>query len=69
MIQYSVYSKLFNNMDAINNHLKMLKKNLPKEGSIRALSVTEKQYSKILILLGGLTLSEEQTTMESVIKL
>lgn len=69
MIQYSVYSKLFNNMDAVENHLKHLKKNLPRDGSIRALTVTEKQYSKILILLGGLTLNEEQANMDSVIKL
>lgn len=69
MLQYSVYSKIFNNMDAVDNHIKQLKKNLPKEGAIRAMTVTEKQYSKILILLGGITLSEEQTSMESVIKL
>ena len=69
MIQFSVYCKLFNNMDAVENHLKILKKNLPKEGSIRALTVTEKQYSKILILLGGITLNEEQATMDTVIKL
>ncbi len=69
MIQYSVYSKLFNNMDAVEQHIKQLKKNLPKDGSIRAMSVTEKQYSKILILLGGVTLSEEQTNMDTVIKL
>lgn len=69
MIQFSVYSKLFNNMDAVENHLKILKKNLPKEGSIRALTVTEKQYSRILILLGGITLNEEQANMDTIIKL
>lgn len=69
MIQYSVYSKLFNNMDAVNLHIKHLKNNLPKEGSIRAMAVTEKQYSKILILLGGITLNEETSNMDTVIKL
>ena len=69
MIQYSVYSKIFNNMDAVEHHIKQLKKNLPKDGSIRAMTVTEKQYSKILILVGGLSLNEEQSNLDTVIKL
>lgn len=69
MMQYSVYSKLFNNQDSVDRHLILLKKNIPKEGSIRVLCVTEKQYSKILILLGGLSLNEEMSSMETVIKL
>lgn len=69
MIQYSVYSKLFNNMEAVENHIKTLKKNLPKSGSIRAMTVTEKQYSKILILLGGVSLEEESMNMDTVIVL
>lgn len=69
MMQYSVYCKIFNNMDAIENHIKNLKKHIPKDGSIRAMSVTEKQYSKIVILLGGKTLNEEITNMDPVIKM
>lgn len=69
MMQYSVYCKLFNNQDAVENHLKMLKKNIPKDGSIRAMMVTEKQYSKILILLGARSVKEEASNLDAVIKL
>lgn len=69
MIQYSVYSKIFNNTDAVQNHLKILKKNVPKDGSIRAMIVTEKQYSRMVILLGGITINEEISTVDSVISL
>lgn len=69
MMQFSVYSKLFNNFEALDNHIKILKKNLPKDGSIRAMSVTEKQYSKIMILVGGVSLNEELENMDTVVKL
>lgn len=69
MIQYSVYSKLFNNADAVDNHMKLLRKNIPKDGSIRVMSVTEKQYSKIIILLGTQSDQEMQLNMDSVLEL
>lgn len=69
MLQYSVYSKIFNNVDAVENHIKVLKKNIPPDGSVRAMMVTEKQYSRILILLGGKTMAEEISSIDTVIKL
>ena len=69
MIQYSVYSKIFNNTDAVQNHLKILKKNVLKDGFIRAMIVTEKQYSRMVILLGEITINEEISTVDSVISL
>ena len=69
MIQFSIYSKIFSNADAVNNHLKMIAKNVPKDGSVRAMSVTEKQYAKIVILLGSKTLMEERENMSSLIEL
>lgn len=69
MMQYSIYCKLFNNQDAVDNHLKTLRKNIPKNGSIRAMTVTEKQYSKMIILLGGLSVNEEAINLDTVIKL
>lgn len=69
MLQYSIYTKIFNNIDAVENHLNVLKKNLPKEGQIRAMIVTEKQYSKIKILLGNKTEREEKENIDSIIEL
>lgn len=69
MMQYSVYCKIFPNRDAATNHIQKLKSNVPKEGQIRLLLVTEKQYSKIEIIVGGKSIQEERITTESFIKL
>lgn len=62
MIQYSVYVKIFANRDAATNHIKLLKRDLPKKGQIRIMQVTEKQYSRMEIILGGASLQEQHFT-------
>ncbi len=52
MLQYSVYVRLCNGLDAVNMHKERLKNGIPNNGSIRVLTVTEKQYDSIDILLG-----------------
>ena len=44
MIQYSVYVKIFANRDSATNHIKILKRDLPKKGQIRIM-LYEKQYA------------------------
>lgn len=53
MVQYSVYCRVCNGNDAVEKHEKRLNMNLPNEGSIRMLVITEKQYESMRILLGG----------------
>ena len=52
MLQYSVYVRLCNGLDGVNMHKERLKNGIPNNGSIRVLTVTEKQYDSIDILLG-----------------
>ena len=52
MIQFSVYGRILNGNDAENKHMKRLIDNLPPEGSVRCLSVTEKQYASTKLLVG-----------------
>ncbi|AQP53604.1 CRISPR-associated endonuclease Cas2 [Vagococcus penaei] len=52
MHQYSVYSKILLNNSASQAMTARLKKNNPKKGLITALTVTEKQFSKMLYLHG-----------------
>lgn len=52
MIQYSVYGRICNGVDSVNKYLERLKKYVPNTGSIRALSITEKQYASIYIVSG-----------------
>ena len=69
MMQYSVYCKIFANREAAVKHVGMLKKNVPKEGQIRLLLVTEKQYSRIEIIVGGKSRQEEIVNADSFIEI
>ena len=53
----------------IIRNVNILKKNVPKEGQIRLLLVTEKQYSKIEIIVGGVSNQEKTVNADSFIKL
>lgn len=52
MVQWSVYSRVCNGTDSIAVHRSRVKQNLPERGSVRMLTLTEKQYESIEILLG-----------------
>ena len=69
MLQFSVYSKIFNNVDSANKYIKILKKNVPSQGQIRIMIVTEKQYADIEIIIGGKSKQEEKITVETFLQL
>ena len=52
MVQYSVYTRICNGMDAVTVHKNRLYQEVPAQGSVRMLVITEKQYSHLEILLG-----------------
>ncbi len=54
MLQFSVYARVCNGQDAVKKHKNRLYANLPDNGSVRALTITEKQYERIEILVGNL---------------
>lgn len=66
MIQYSVYARVCNGMDAVEKHRNRIKNHLPDNGAIRMLVITEKQYESIDILLGKLTESDESFQCEQL---
>ncbi|GHV08519.1 hypothetical protein FACS1894217_11100 [Clostridia bacterium] len=61
MLQFSVYARICNGTDSVETHRRRLHTNLPKNGSVRCLTITEKQYQAIEILVGNYTPSEEST--------
>ena len=67
MLQFSVYAKIFPNRVGLFQYIDGLKRNIPKKGSIRMMAVTEKQYEKMLILVGGKTIQEENLTEEPLV--
>ncbi|MCL2050974.1 MAG: CRISPR-associated endonuclease Cas2 [Lachnospiraceae bacterium] len=52
MHQYSVYTKLIINDTATQAMLLRLEKNQPKNGKVSILKVTEKQYARMVYLIG-----------------
>src|SRR5699024_3557867 len=60
MMQYSVYSRICNGQANVQKHIRRLKANIPSvEGSIRSISITERQFEKMEVLLGSKTTEEE----------
>ncbi len=58
MIQWSVYGRIVNGFDDMQIHLKRLSANLPPDGSVRALTVSEKQFAQMRLLVGQPKLQE-----------
>ena len=52
MLQESVYCKLALNGTAVNAIVDNVHKNKPEEGLVQLLTVTEKQYSKMDVIIG-----------------
>lgn len=66
MIQWSVYSRICNGTDSIAMHKSRLNQNLPEKGSIRMLTLTEKQYESIEVLLGQKTFDDTSESTELI---
>lgn len=54
MLQESVYCKLALNGTAVKAIVENVHKNKPEEGLVQLLSVTEKQYAKMDIIVGNI---------------
>lgn len=52
MVQYSIYTKLFSGKDACDKYYKLIANNLPAEGSVDILTITDRQYSDIISYKG-----------------
>ena len=52
MLQFSVYARVCRGEEAVDKHISRVVKNLPKQGSVRTLQVTERQYARMKLLVG-----------------
>lgn len=59
MLQLSIYNRIVKGRDSLQKHDNRLCANLPQEGSIRCLEVTEKQFATMKLLLGELKTQEK----------
>lgn len=60
MVQWSVYGRVVNGNDDAEKHLNRLSRNLPEEGSVRCLQVSEKQFSSMKLLVGTQKFQEKK---------
>lgn len=69
MLQFSVYGRITRNHDDAAKHINRLRANLPPKGSVRALTVTEKQYAAMLVLVGKRTATEDLLIPREILEL
>ncbi len=67
MMQFSVYIRVCRGQDGVDKHLSRVTQNLPSRGSIRALSVTERQYARMSLLLGPPDKNEKTAPRQMVL--
>jgi CRISPR-associated protein Cas2 len=67
MLQYSVYARVCRGEDGAMKHIARVTRNLPGEGSIRALQVTDRQYGRMRLLLGEATKTESLGSRQMVL--
>lgn len=59
MMQFSVYSRIVKGLAGMEKHLQRLRHLTPPSGSIRVLTVTEKQFADMLFLIGTAPTAEK----------
>ncbi len=67
MLQYSVYARVCRGDDGAMKHVVRVTRNLPGEGSVRALQVTDRQYARMRLLLGEATKTESLGSRQMVL--
>jgi len=67
MLQLSVYGRILNGSDGEDKHMKRLIAHLPPEGSIRVLTVTEKQYASMKLLVGMPLFQEKKVNAQQIL--
>lgn len=67
MMQYSIYSKILLNRDVVKWHMNDLEKNLPPDGSVMTMTVTEKQYQSIKNLVGSKKALDRKITSKKLL--
>lgn len=67
MLQLSVYCRVIRGEEAVEKHLARVTRNLPPKGSVRTLSVTERQYARMKLLIGQPTKNEKTAPQQLVL--
>lgn len=63
-VQLSVYARICRGPENVETHIRRLKHNLPPRGCVRLLQVTEKQYGRMLLLVGDMPPMEKKAATQ-----
>lgn len=69
MMQYSVYARTTRNNDDAKKYASLIKTFLPLKGSIRLLTITDRQYDTMEILLGEKYAEENYLDKRDILEL
>ena len=59
MMQFSIYSRFCRNQQDAGKHIDRVMQMAPKDGNIRILSITEKQFEEMILVIGDLNETEK----------
>ena len=69
MLQFSVYVRTVRNNDDARKYVSRVRSFLPPEGSVRIMTVTEKQFDSMQIVVGQKTMEEDYLDTKDIIEL
>ena len=67
MVQYSIYAKTCVSRESAAGVVGRIRKYVPDQGNIRLLTVTEKQYEDMILLVGSKKVNEEKVGSKRLI--
>jgi len=67
MLQFSIYSRICPNLDAVHAHTKRLRRVAPRRGAVRVITVTNKQFAEAEILTGEKKPQENRITNKQIL--
>ena len=67
MMQYSIYIRVCKGQDETDKYTNRIKKSLPPKGNVRVLQITDKQYSRMEILVGEEKIAETKLNSEQLV--
>lgn len=59
MMQFSIYSRFCRNYQDAQKHIERTRAIAPKDGNIRILCITEKQFEDMILVIGDLSETEK----------
>ena len=69
MMQYSIYIKVSNLQVDLKKEIAKFKDKIPRDGNIRMIAITEKQYQAMEIVLGNKKIDEIYNNSERYVKI